>query len=96
MEFMRTHWENMMKEARFAELCLAIDCGLQALRKYYTLTDRTPVYVISLGECFLFLTLHSLIFCAVLNPNIKMEYFNQHWSTEWKKNAEAVVKTAVW
>ena len=54
MEFMQTHWENMANEAKFADLCPAIECGLQALGKYYTLTDDTPVYVICLGETLWF------------------------------------------
>ncbi len=50
MEFMQTHWENMAREPKFAELRPAIDCGLQALGKYYGLTDDMSVYVICLGE----------------------------------------------
>ncbi len=50
MEFMQTHWENMANEAKFVDLRPAIEHGLQALGKYYTLMDDTPVYVICLGE----------------------------------------------
>jgi hypothetical protein len=31
----------------------------------------------------------------VLNPNIKLEYFNRHWSADWLATAEEVVKKKV-
>jgi hypothetical protein len=98
LEFMQTHWENMAKETKFHELHHAISKGLDALRKYYSLTDQTSVYIICLGA-FQFLLCFRVDFlittAPVLNPNIKMEYFNRHWDDLWKINAESLLISKV-
>jgi hypothetical protein len=49
-----------------------LKCGWETLVKYYSLTDRSPVYIAA----------------VVLHPVHKWEYFRKHWKQEWIVNAQ--------
>jgi hypothetical protein len=42
----------MVKNPKFTRVKVAIEKGLEKLRKWYRTIDETDVYFICLGECF--------------------------------------------
>jgi hypothetical protein len=63
IEFMQQMWEAMAKESKYAPVADALEAGLDNLRKWYKSLDESNMYFI----------------CLVLNPRVKMAYFQQHW-----------------
>jgi hypothetical protein len=57
---------------------LTVDAAWRKLNKYYSLTDRSPVYVIT----------------TILHPCMKMKYFERHWAShpDWIAGALAQMK----
>ena len=56
-----------------------VDAAWSKLNKYYSLTDRSPIYVVSI----------------ILHPCIKMRYFQRHWTEhpEWITAAREQMET---
>lgn len=57
---MQESWENMARLPKFQEFKLALDAGLENLRKWYRKVDETDAYFICLG---LFLHLYETTCC---------------------------------
>jgi len=56
LEYLQETWQNMAVSPRFDGVELAIDAGLNNLRKWYRKTDDTNAYFICLGMyCYLML-----------------------------------------
>jgi hypothetical protein len=47
----------------------ALDASWEKLDKYYTATDKCPVYVVA----------------TILDPRMKYKYFEEHWRKDWLK-----------
>ena len=67
LEFMQQRWETMVKQPQYAKIVPALKAGLQNLRKWYRSLDNTNIYFI----------------CLVLDPRVKMAYFDTHWEEEY-------------
>jgi hypothetical protein len=67
LEFMQQKWENMVKTPKYAQIAPALEAGLKNLRKWYRILDESSIYFI----------------CLVLDPRLKMAYFQTHWEEEY-------------
>ena len=53
----------MAKKPRYAQIIPALKAGLDNLRKWYRILDDSSIFFI----------------CPVLDPHVKMAYFEMHW-----------------
>jgi hypothetical protein len=78
IDFLLNAFDTALKEAeRQNDLAFVamIKCGWEMLDKYFSLTDRAPVYVAA----------------VVLHPRHKWNYFTKHWKAAWIPGARAKV-----
>ena len=79
LELMQEKWEALLESPKHQPVHEGIERGLDNLHKWYRKTDDTDIYFIAL----------------VLDPGIKLEYFNTHWEKDYLKkgiqNLEQVV-----
>jgi hypothetical protein len=79
LELMQEKWEKLLESPKHEPMYEGLNRGLDNLRKWYRLGDNTDIYFVSL----------------VLDPGIKMEYFNTHWEKKYvergKRNLEKIV-----
>lgn len=55
-EYSMSRWTAMSNEPRFAVLKPALEAGVELMRKYYNLTDKTDASIISMSKSFIILT----------------------------------------
>ena len=63
------------KDNKMMLLCLKT--GWEKLKKYYQLSDITPVYIAAL----------------VLHPQLKFDYIDKQWPKQWARNAQRKLET---
>jgi len=66
--------KSRSKDAPFQK---ALDASWGKLDKYYTLTDKCPVYIVAL----------------MLDPRQKFQYFQEKWRADWLKNVKQKMRT---
>ena len=70
----------------------AVSLAKKTLNRYYSLTDWSEVYCITMGKNSTAPTRIQLMFELVLHPWHKLSYFKTpHWPDEWVKTAEELV-----
>jgi hypothetical protein len=67
LESMQQKWESMVKKPKYAQIVPALKAGLENLCKWYRILDDSNIYFI----------------CLVLDPRVKMAYFETHWEAEY-------------
>lgn len=67
IESMQQRWERMIKDSKYAPIVPALHAGLANLRKWYRILDESSIYFI----------------CPVLDPRVKLAYFEKHWEEEY-------------
>ncbi|KAH9169697.1 hypothetical protein EDB89DRAFT_1819985, partial [Lactarius sanguifluus] len=67
IEFMQQKWEVMAAKPAYASIATALYAGLNNLRKWYQTLDNSNMYFI----------------CLVLDPCIKLAYFQKHCEQEY-------------
>jgi len=76
----------------------ALTFACQLMDKYYSKTDPSNVYHITMGmysSVFITYILSQLMrqSFAVLHPQLKLKYFQQHgWEKDWIKTAEGIIR----
>jgi hypothetical protein len=80
LESMQHKWERMVKNPKYEQIAPALKTGLENLCKWYRALDDTNIYFI----------------CLVLDPRLKMAYFQTHWEEKYlddgKESLEKVVR----
>ena len=72
---------------------VAMKLAQRKINRYYSLTDLSSIYRISMGMLLSCSSLCALISFQVLHPGLKLEYFRQHeWEAEWIEAAEDLVR----
>jgi hypothetical protein len=79
IESMQQRWERMAKNAKYAQIVPALKAGLDNLRKWYRILDESSIYFI----------------CPVLDPRLKMAYFERHWEEEYLEAGKQSLEDAV-
>lgn len=79
IEFMQQRWEAMTKEPKYASVADALEAGLHNLRKWYRSLDDGNMYFI----------------CLVLDPRVKMAYFQQHWEKKYLNDGIQILNKTV-
>jgi len=44
-----TNWEAMKEDKAYSSICGALDAGIALLGKYYDVTDKSPLVILSTG-----------------------------------------------
>ena len=71
----------------------AMKLAQRKINRYYSLTDLSSIYRISMGTSFSCSSLYTLISVQVLHPGLKLEYFRQHeWEADWIEAAEELTR----
>ena len=73
----------------------ALTFARKSINKYYSKTDLSNVYRITMGEYLDILLSFLLILfrISVLHPQLKLKYFQQcHWDQDWIDTAEEIVR----
>ena len=76
---MQQKWEHMVKNPKYAQIVPALKAGLENLRKWYRILDNSSIYFI----------------CLVLDPRVKMAYFQMHWEEEYLEARKESLKKTV-
>jgi hypothetical protein len=76
---MQQRWEAMAKDRKYAQIVPTLKAGLENLRKWYRSLDDSSIYFI----------------CLVLDPRIKLAYFEKHWERVYLDAGKACLKTTV-
>ena len=79
IEQMQQRWEAMVKDRKYAQIVPALKASLENLRKWYRSLDDSSIYFI----------------CLVLDPRIKLAYFEKHWERVYLDAGKACLKTTV-
>jgi hypothetical protein len=79
IESMQQRWENMVKNPDYAPIVPALQAGLENLCKWYRSLDDSSIYFI----------------CLVLDPRVKMAYFETHWEKVYLNAGTRSLKAAV-
>jgi len=75
---MQQKWEHMVKNPKYAQIVPVLKAGLENLHKWYQILDNSSIYFI----------------CLVLDPHVKMAYFQMHWEEEYlEAGKEGLEKT---
>ena len=64
---MHERWEYMNKDPKYGQISPTINTGLGNLRKWYLILNDSSIYFI----------------CLILDPCIKMSYFQKHWEDKY-------------
>jgi hypothetical protein len=80
IESMQQKWERMAKSTKYTQIAPALESGLENLCKWYRALDDSNIYFI----------------CLVLDPRVKMAYFETHWEHQYledgKESLEKIVR----
>ena len=79
IESMQQKWERMVKNPRYQRIALALQAGLDNLCKWYRALDDSNLYFI----------------CLVLDPRLKMAYFERHWEVKYLDAGKESLKKTV-
>jgi hypothetical protein len=79
IEAMQEKWERMAKNPKYTQIIPALKAGLANLRKWYRSLDNSSIYFI----------------CLVLDPRVKMAYFQTHWEEVYLDAGQESLKTTV-
>jgi hypothetical protein len=79
IESMQQRWELMARDPRYAQIVPGLEAGLHNLRKWYRALDDSSVYFI----------------CLVLDPRVKMAYFQKHWEEIYLDNGTQTLNDTV-
>lgn len=79
IESMQQKWERMAKNSKYAQIVPALEAGLANLRKWYRTLDDSSIYFI----------------CLILDPRVKMAYFQTHWEEEYLEAGTQSLKKTV-
>jgi hAT family C-terminal dimerisation region len=94
MDKLNSHLNPHMKKPYHSAIQAAMRLARKKINRYYSLTDLSSVYHITMGKLiYLSFCSHSdFDFCLVLHPGLKLEYFRQqNWEEYWISNAEHLV-----
>ena len=76
---MQQRWEAMTKEPKYASVADALEAGLNNLRKWYRSLNDGNMYFI----------------CLVLDPRVKMAYFQRHWEKKYLNDGVQILNKTV-
>ncbi|KAF8460964.1 hypothetical protein DFH94DRAFT_641038 [Russula ochroleuca] len=79
IEFMQQKWETMAGDPMYSQIAPALEAGLANLHKWYRALDESSVYFI----------------CLILDPRIKLVYFQKHWEQRYLDAGMQTLKTTV-
>jgi Domain of unknown function (DUF4413) len=79
LESMMQRWERMVKPPKYAQIVPALKAGLNNLCKWYQILNESSIYFI----------------CLILDPRVKMAYFQMHWEEEYMEAGRRSLKKMV-
>ena len=94
MDKLNSHLNPHMKKPYHSAIQAAMRLACKKINRYYSLTDFSSVYRITMGKMIYlsFCSYSDFNLCLVLHPGLKLEYFQQqNWEEDWINNAEDLV-----
>jgi hypothetical protein len=79
IESMQQKWERMAKNPKYAQIIPRLEAGLSNLCKWYQSLDDSSIYFI----------------CLILDPRVKMAYFQKHWEDEYPEAGTCALEKTV-
>lgn len=89
-----------VKRAKHPRLSHAIDAGIDKLKGYMQIARQNKVYALAMSPSYtlIFTFLISVTDCApvsVINPTLKLDWIQEHWSHDEAKCAEDWIRGSV-
>lgn len=85
LEALHQAWSSRSEKPKYAYFAPALKEAVAKLKEYYDKTAESEVYIFSMCKLLILRQFRNLISTAVLDPDIKMSYFNKYWSPSLQK-----------